>query len=648
MARTITVQSNDEIAATTITDGVTHVRVEFPDGRREEIALAGVDLSIARTWGELVERLAEAKPKRKRRTRGSKTMARPKMSAPADSFEMAAPPPPPELSSMGLESMSAPAMSAPEAAPPPAEMVKTTLNAEFEGHDPGQPLQKDADYILAFSFGAALAHATTAEFIAPFTGDEKSVKHTIQLMSDDFEIQQSSLDLVLNRDGRSKGKARFDVKPLKEGPCTIEAMILREGNFVQKLTITTNVGGADTPTIAASDSVGRAVTADERVQPRNISIVITEEAGGLRVIAVKDGAIGGRLAMTTNDLAALTTRIRKELMEAVESFDENSASFIYQSEITIPDDVHEKTLAGLAKAGKFFFNRLFGAGADEGMRNIGEMLRTTLGGPPLNVQIVSARFFAPWPLLYIPGAAGDPPDPMRFLGMAHRVEEIALKTYAARPPEIVREGKLRIGVNVNTAIDEEMNATFIADQLTFFDAVQASGNAEITKRDSVKDVSAAITNAALPDQVMYFYCHAKSDDADPAESAFEFEGHTPLLLADIEAETTSKYEQAPLIFINACQSAKLSPLFYQGFVPFFTDHGARGVIGTECDTPALFAADWAKRFFREFLNGKELGDVVLELRRHYLEKENNLMGLLYAVHCNGNTRVDPALGLTAG
>jgi hypothetical protein len=76
--------------------------------------------------------------------------------------------------------------------------------------------------------------------------------------------------------------------------------------------------------------------------------------------------------------------------------------------------------------------------------------------------------------------------------------------------------------------------------------------------------------------------------------------------------------------------------------------GARGVIGTECDTPAIFAAEWGKLFFERFLNGAELGDVVHNLRRHFLENERNLMGLLYAVHCNGNTRVDPSLGLTTG
>jgi hypothetical protein len=64
------------------------------------------------------------------------------------------------------------------------------------------------------------------------------------------------------------------------------------------------------------------------------------------------------------------------------------------------------------------------------------------------------------------------------------------------------------------------------------------------------------------------------------------------------------------------------------------------VIGTECDTPAYFAMDWAHHFFERFLGGQPLGETVLGLRQHYLAHGNPL-GLLYAVHCDTDTIVDP-------
>jgi hypothetical protein len=97
------------------------------------------------------------------------------------------------------------------------------------------------------------------------------------------------------------------------------------------------------------------------------------------------------------------------------------------------------------------------------------------------------------------------------------------------------------------------------------------------------------------------------------------------------------------VFINACESAELSPSFYDGFVPYFMAKGARGVIGTECRTPALFAATWAERFFDHFLDGAPIGEIFLDLRREFLEKHRNPLGLMYAVHCDGDTLIQPAL-----
>ena len=87
----------------------------------------------------------------------------------------------------------------------------------------------------------------------------------------------------------------------------------------------------------------------------------------------------------------------------------------------------------------------------------------------------------------------------------------------------------------------------------------------------------------------------------------------------------------------------MSPAFYDGFVPYFMAKGARGVVGTECKTPALFAAAWAKRFFERFLDGEPLGEAFLGLRQEFLEKHRNPLGLLYAVYCDADTQILPAL-----
>jgi CHAT domain len=111
----------------------------------------------------------------------------------------------------------------------------------------------------------------------------------------------------------------------------------------------------------------------------------------------------------------------------------------------------------------------------------------------------------------------------------------------------------------------------------------------------------------------------------------------------LDAPTNVQLRGNPLVFINACESAELSPLFYDGFVPYFMAKGARGVVGTECQTPALFAAVWAQCFFNRFLDGDPVGEVCLALRREFLEQHGNPLGLLYAVHCDGDVKIEPAL-----
>src|SRR3546814_5792702 len=105
--------------------------------------------------------------------------------------------------------------------------------------------------------------------------------------------------------------------------------------------------------------------------------------------------------------------------------------------------------------------------------------------------------------------------------------------------------------------------------------------------------------------------------------------------------TRSKLRGQPLVFINACESAELTPLFYSGFVPYFMNKGARGVIGTECRMPAQFAAQWADAFFDALLAGQPLGETVLALRRGFLSEHGNPLGLLYGLHCNADTQVAP-------
>jgi len=95
--------------------------------------------------------------------------------------------------------------------------------------------------------------------------------------------------------------------------------------------------------------------------------------------------------------------------------------------------------------------------------------------------------------------------------------------------------------------------------------------------------------------------------------------------------------QAPLVFLNACQGAEVSPYLYDGLVPYFVARGARGVIGAEVDAPIYFAAVFAQAFLQRFAEGgQSLGEVLLGLRREYLANKQNVLGLIYALYGSGD------------
>jgi len=208
---------------------------------------------------------------------------------------------------------------------------------------------------------------------------------------------------------------------------------------------------------------------------------------------------------------------------------------------------------------------------------------------------------------------------------------------------------LIVSLNVNTGIDRQMGVPLIADQRRYWDQVGQSGGAQVVVRETGDEVRQALADTSTSDQILYFYCHAVSkslaEGGGPDTSTLVLSGGQRLTLKDLHlfAPTKKVLPGAPLVFINACESAELSPLFYDGFVPYFMAKGARGVIGTECETPALFAAEWARCFFDRFLAGESLGRIFLDLRREFYYEHNNLLGLLYALYVDGDTRVVPGM-----
>jgi len=551
---------------------------------------------------------------------------------------------------------SAPAPSPVRAAAGPAE--PRFLNAEIAGHTNNEPLDVGATYVLEFGVdvkqsGHASARIADADVL--FAENEQMIELTVQVVSDDFDVAQGPTPLRLPRTGPSKGKARFDITPKKAGRGTLTATIHKGGNFLMQMEMSYSIGtAAGEPATAVAH--GRTIAAAGSLQPRELGLAIRPASGGGYECTVW-GAVSTRvtLPITEAALADAIAATRKALMDVITQRDE-TARFVFQTGLDIDAASQEKALRTLARAGASLFQRIF-FGPDSGpdVQRVGEWLRTraTQPGERLKLQIVAERFPIPWGMLYVGKVAGDTRlDWDLFLGLRHIIEQIPLQTNLGVDDNVIKSDNpsLAVSVNVNTGIDTQMKADFVARQLRFWNDHAAAFGArmQIAERRSRADLLAALTSATA-DHLMYLYCHAitsnPGDDGGINASCLVLSGDERLTLGDLnlEAPTTEPFSSHPLIFVNACESAELTPAFYDGFVPYFMAKGARGVIGTECKTPALFATEWALRFFPRFLAGEPLGELFLDLRREFATEHRNPLGLLYAVYCDGDTKIQPGL-----
>lgn len=538
--------------------------------------------------------------------------------------------------------------------------VRRVFAAEFEDHPLSQPLKLDEQYTIAFSVGPSSVNAFAAEspwpedLLAKAYGDSEVLELAVQLDSDDFEIFSDAVQrLRVPRTGRSRGKARFDIAPRRNGRCELVASVDYKGNFVHQMKVTITVGGAGQAAVKVS-ARGRPPDSAVVLEPRDISITL-EPAAPRGFLCTTMGSVRGRthLPISATELALAVERAREAMMAVIGW--PSVGEHVFQTRIDIPAEAQDMALRTLARAGARLFQRLFlHPQADADARKAGEWLRENAMDPGSRLKVLIAADDAPlpWAMLYLGDASdGAALDWDYFLGMRHVVEQLPLQpSMSTWDSKIPSTPKLAVSVNVNRSIDNPAKGITLAagHQRHWTDVAAARAGLTLIPRTTKTEVVRALADASTADQVVYFYCHATAsapDSQDPDTAEIIMGKNDRAMLADLNLDAPTSVQLAgnPLVFINACESAGLSPLFYNGFVPYFMAKGARGVIGTECKTPALFAVEWANAFFDRFLDGAPIGETVLQLRQQFLREHGNPLGLVYAVHCAANTRIVPAL-----
>lgn len=544
---------------------------------------------------------------------------------------------------------------------PQAALDDRVFNAWVADQSASAPLLLGQSYVLCFNVDSPRAGATTVSFDAAkaFAGlppEVQTVDITVALESEDFEILgDDQAMLTVPRTGKSVNEVRFEIEPKRNGVGMVQAVFIANNRIFQKMTITLQVGSLTKGTTTwAADARGVAMSGTVVWPQREqvVNLVIERRDAGYQMKLIGGGIGKAFLNLSEQKVAELILRARDTLKGIVYQQSPNN-QFVYQQlDTTIAPEIHSESLKTLAKLGFYLYQELFfapGNGADA--QSLGRLLRQISQQQQLRISVIAERFIFPWALLYDREKVDlNNLDPSGFWGFKHVVEylpEFANPTPVSFNPQIEVADTLKLGFVCNRAIDDELSrkglGPIVKPQSEF---LKNLAGVAVTEYPNRGDLYGLLGDPDCNEQFLYFYCHAVSNL--PGEQG-GVDGSRFVLsdgaasVADMKLEAPingDPLRTAPLVFLNACQSAELSPFLYDGLIPYLIGKGVRGVVGTEVDTPALFAAEFGREFLSRFTaGGQTLGELLLAMRQEYLTKKNNVMGLLYALYSNGEVVV---------
>jgi len=147
--------------------------------------------------------------------------------------------------------------------------------------------------------------------------------------------------------------------------------------------------------------------------------------------------------------------------------------------------------------------------------------------------------------------------------------------------------------------------------------------------------------------VVHFACHCISKDNALGASLQMTNRNKQIdfLLEDMLRFRKLGFRNRPFVFLNACQTADANAMHSRlGFPTAVLYFGAAGVVATACAVPDKFASAFATQFYRLLLKrpvpptAANIATVLLETRKHFLEKYNNPMGFAYGLYAGADLR----------
>ncbi|MET9734623.1 CHAT domain-containing protein [Streptomyces sp. NPDC006458] len=509
------------------------------------------------------------------------------------------------------------------------------LTAEAESAEAEHP----GSWSLAFAVAEAPGRAAAAAPLGDLGGP---VTLTVEVASTDAQVDVRTDTLTVPRQGPSPDRAHFLVTPARSGPVQVLALFRRDGNLVQWMTVNLGEQGVRART------QGLTRTAATEVRERGLTIQVLRGLTGHQLVVSGFGqACRAALTLKDRDLDDIARQVREPLRALADACARTSDTSPWPGP-SLAEDVFERHTRLLAEAGCRMFRRLFFDG-DAQLEAVGRQIERYLAADaPRSVQFITEEPLLPWHLMCPVEHLRDA-DVRHILGLRHEVDCVPLVPNATRAVTEVAIDTgpgVNVTLGLNRSIDRGGERDLVAKQEAYWRGYVEKGLVGLTVQDEHRSVLETLCGYGSPAEIVYLYCHATAHDPDddgPEHARLTVEGTDGGILLRSLHDSGGALPGPPVIVLNACGTTFASSLSTLSFLTHFLAR-SRGVLGTEADIPAPFAAAWATAFFDRLLAGERIGAAVRATREHFVTEHRNPLGLLYALYCNGDTVLRPAIG----
>lgn len=393
-----------------------------------------------------------------------------------------------------------------------------------------------------------------------------------------------------------------------------------------------------------------------RDSDRNKEAFIVQGMAGKGNLYPSSERYKAKIPLERTELFVKVEKCRKAWQQAVvDAWEivEYKRRFPFQSEWNLQKrpELLSKAAPTLASEGYRLFKGIF-QHEDPALDEIANRLERASRDRSLVLTIHSEEFFIPWGMIYTPPDGEDLKvdgsnwKPEGFWGSRHILEHNTGR-HGLRPDIRPKAGQVRVGLNVDDKLDEELKAPVVSSVISFFEGMPTI---KPLIRKTKADLRTALNDAQYADQIVYFCCHGVVSGTTNAPNF----GEASIALSDRPQEEVSvddihdwlsnrTLDSTPLIFMNSCQGGQMASLFYKSFAAEFLDKRANCVVGPQTDVPGVFAAEYAKQFFTRFFGGnRRVGMIVRDLAWEFLDTYKNPLGLIYSLYRGVDTYFDPS------